>query len=478
MKRTRELSLRIKGLLRTAVVSLALAGASLAAPAGLGATEARADGIIKLTTSQRTRAIEVPLAKPTTFRTDSSFNEIVVGDPDIALVTPLTDRSFYVVGSRAGTTGIALFNEERELIGSIDVEVGPDTDRLNAALRTGLGDSAVSARREGGKVVLTGEASSSQAARKAREIASSFDKDVIDTVRVEGSMQVQLEVRFIEAQRNRTKELGISLDGGKGNGRFQTQTGTGMPGVMGSIISGSLPFGQIVGNMISHGMDIDVIIQALEEKGVARRLAEPNLVALSGDTASFLAGGEFPVPVAADSDEVTIEFKKFGVGLEFTPTVLENGLINMVISPEVSTIDPTSSVKFNNVEIPGLVVRRASTTVELRDGQSFVMAGLLQSTANYNLRKFPWLGDIPIIGALFRSTSYRKQETDLVIIVTPRLVNPLAPGAKIASPLDSETAPNDVDLFVNGKTGISRARLRTVAEAEEGILAAGHVLDF
>ncbi len=254
----------------------------------------------------------------------------------------------------------------------------------------------------------------------------------------------------------------------KHNGRFYGNTGgfTLSGGITTSLISGSLPFGQLVTNLIDHGLSVDVLVQALEQKGVARRLAEPNLVALSGDTASFLAGGEFPIPVAADNGQVSVEFKKFGVGLDFTPTVLDNGLINLQIAPEVSQIDPTASVRFNNIEIPGLIVRRAKTTVELRDGQSFVLAGLLQSTGNYDLRKFPWLGDIPILGALFRSSSYRKAETDLVIIVTPRLVHPLAPGARIASPLDGAAPPNDVDLFWNGRTEISRANLRRLAKAE------------
>ena len=182
--------------------------------------------------------------------------------------------------------------------------------------------------------------------------------------------------------------------------------------------------------------------------------------------------------IASDDGEVTVEFKKFGVGLEFTPTVLDNGLINMRIAPEVSAIDNTSGVKYNDVLIPGLVVRRAQTTVELRDGQSFVMAGLLQSTGNYDVRKFPWLGDLPILGPLFRSTSYRKQETDLVIIVTPRLVKPLAPGTQIATPLDSSSAPNEVDLFLDGKLEVNRAQMRVMAETADGILPAGHILDF
>ena len=211
-----------------------------------------------------------------------------------------------------------------------------------------------------------------------------------------------------------------------------------------------------------------MLVQALEQKGVARRLAEPNLVALSGDTASFLAGGEFPIPVAADNGQVSVEFKKFGVGLDFTPTVLDNGLINLQIAPEVSQIDPTASVRFNNIEIPGLIVRRAKTTVELRDGQSFVLAGLLQSTGNYDLRKFPWLGDIPILGALVPLKFVLPQGRN-----RPRHHRHAAPGSSAGAGRQHRLAarwaapPNDVDLFVNGRTEISRANLRRVAEGRE-----------
>jgi pilus assembly protein CpaC len=457
--------------LATNWIMAAVVGAGLIlSPLPFTSTSAMADSIIQIASSTKTRSIRIPTAKPTTFRTDVPFSEIVVGDPNLAIVTPLTDQSFYIVGSSKGTTGIALFNQDRELIGSLDVEIGADTDKLNKSLKTALGGSEVKAESQNGSVVISGKAKSPQAAAKARKIVESFDADAVDSMLVQSSTQVQLEVRFIEAQRNKTKELGIGLSGGKGRVSGAT-TG-------GALLSGSLPFGQFIGNLISHGLEVDVLIQALEAKGVARRLAEPTLVALSGDTASFLAGGEFPVPIASGDGQVTVEFKKFGVGLEFTPTVLDNGLINMRIAPEVSAIDNTSGVKYNDVLIPGLVVRRAQTTVELRDGQSFVMAGLLQSTGNYDVRKFPWLGDLPILGPLFRSSSYKKQETDLVIIVTPRLVKPLAPGTKIASPLDATTAPNEVDLFLDGKAEISRANMRVVAETENGILPAGHILDF
>ncbi|MCB1449127.1 MAG: type II and III secretion system protein family protein [Nitratireductor sp.] len=467
---------------KSAATAFVLVGLALATPLAMPLAAQAEESVVHLSPSRNTKTIQIPSAQPRTFRADASFSEIVVGDPEIAVVTPLTDRSFYVVGSKAGTTGVALYNEAKELVGMLDIEVGPDTAKLN---RT-IADTGVKAQSANGRVVLTGKAKSPSAAAKARNIAKQFDEDVVDSSEVNGSVQVQLEVRFVEAQRVNNKEIGASLYAQKGNGTkffggtngaVTSTPATGLT-LTNSLISGSLPFGNIVGRLLDAGMNVDALVHALETRGVARRLAEPNLVALSGDTASFLAGGEFPVPVSADNGKVTVEFKKFGVGLDFTPTVLDNGLINLQIAPEVSQIDPTSSVKFNDIEIPGLVVRRAKTTVELRDGQSFVMAGLLQSTNNYDVRKFPWLGDIPILGALFRSSSYRKQETDLVIIVTPRLVRPMAPGTRIATPLDASSSPNDVDLFLNGKTEISRANLRRVAESQSGTVRSGHIIDF
>ncbi|MGI9402408.1 MAG: type II and III secretion system protein family protein [Rhizobiaceae bacterium] len=435
------------------------------------------EGVIHLSSQTNTKSIQVGKGKTKTLKADKSFSEIVVGDPEIAVVTPLTDRTFYIVGTKPGITGIALYDENRDLVGMLDIEVGPDTSLLNKAIQS----SGVKAQSSNGRVVLTGKAKNPAAAAKARNIAKNFDEDLIDSTTVLPSTQVTLEVRFIEAARRKDKELGLSVlarKPGKYIGGTGGLTGLSLSSVSNSLISGAMPFGQILGTMLNHGVNVDVLVQALEQKGVARRLAEPNLTALSGDTASFLAGGEFPVPVAADNDRITIEFKKFGVGLDFTPTVLENGMINLQIAPEVSQIDPVSAVKFNDVEIPGLIVRRAETTVELRDGQSFVMAGMLQSNTNYDLRKFPWLGDIPILGALFRSSAYRKKETDLVIIVTPRLVRPMAPGTQIASPLDGNAPPNDVDLFLNGKTEISRANLRRVAAARAGAPRSGHIIDF
>jgi pilus assembly protein CpaC len=284
--------------------------------------------------------------------------------------------------------------------------------------------------------------------------------------------QVLLEVRFIEAARTAGRELGVNWDVVTSNLDFKTGIG---------LLGTNAPFGVMIGKLLSGGVDAESIIRSLEERGVARRLAEPNLVALSGDTASFLAGGEFPFPVQSTQNTITIEFKKFGVGLAFTPTVSSGGVINLKIEPEVSQIDPTNTVRVGNVEIPSLIVRRANTTIELRDGQSFAVAGLLQSINEVNQAQLPWIGNIPVLGALFRSASYQKRETDLVIIVTPRLVRPTRPGDLVRTPLDNTLPPNDVDFFLHGVSEWTPSMLRQ-ARIQSGALAdqrpfTGHVID-
>jgi pilus assembly protein CpaC len=230
----------------------------------------------------------------------------------------------------------------------------------------------------------------------------------------------------------------------------------------------------MLGRMLTGGTTIDVLINALEQKGLVRTLAEPNLVSLSGDTASFLAGGEYPIPIISNNGP-SIDYKPYGVGLSFTPTVLKDGLINIVIKPEVSQIDPSNSVSVGSFSVPALIVRRARTTVELRDGQSFMIGGLLQTVSKANLEQLPWLGDMPVLGSLFRSASYQKNETDLAIIVTPRVVRPARPDDPIKTPLDNTLPANDADLFLMGKTEISKPALS--ATLGGGRLFTGHILD-
>ena len=219
-----------------------------------------------------------------------------------------------------------------------------------------------------------------------------------------------------------------------------------------------------------------MLINALEERGLARSLAEPNLVALSGDTASFLAGGEYPIPVAGSLQQISVEYKRYGVGLAFTPTVLRGGLINLKIEPEVSQFDPANKVSLGNgLQVPALIVRRASTTIELRDGQSFVIGGLLQNSSRSNQEQVPWLGDLPILGQLFASRSYQKNETDLAIIVTPHIVQPARPGDAVKTPLDNTLPGNDSDFFLYGKAEIPRNARRTAIGAT--VPMSGHMLD-
>jgi pilus assembly protein CpaC len=317
--------------------------------------------------------------------------------------------------------------------------------------------------------------------------------------------QVMLEVRFLEVKRSASRDLGVQwnmfgnsvlANTGSGlpasqlpitqpGGAFQ-QPGTTVGGanllanqlpispvVAGGVLSGASPFGFLVGQLSNR---LQIAVNALETEGVARSLAEPNLVTLSGQTASFLAGGQFPVPEVGATGTPSFGFQPYGVGLSFTPTVLRDGLINLVVKPEVSEIDTSVTVTVAGTSVPGLTTRKASTTLELRDGQSFMLGGLLQNTNNNLKDQLPWLGDAPVIGALFRSTDYQKNETDLVIVVTPHLVRPLAPTDPVHSPLDNTLPPNDVDLFLLGKTEVSPALAR-LALGQLNRPYVGHILD-
>jgi pilus assembly protein CpaC len=240
----------------------------------------------------------------------------------------------------------------------------------------------------------------------------------------------------------------------------------------------SLPFGTMLAHVLGDGFSADILIQALEQKGLGRRLAEPNLTALSGEKASFLAGGEVPIPVSEDDrGRVTVTYKEYGVRLNFTPTVLDSGLINLKLEPEVSQIDPNVSFSRGSISIPAFITRRASTTIEVRDGQSFAMAGLLQSVNTRKQEQLPWIGQIPILGALFRSASFRKEETDLVIIVTPHLARPSKPGQPLRTPLDSAKPSNDLENFLLGRLETGTDMQHRTIEAKGVAGPYGHIVE-
>jgi pilus assembly protein CpaC len=345
----------------------------------------------------------------------------------------------------------------------VNVEVGHDVDSLTSRIRQFVPNSKIQATEVNGKVLLTGTVSDTVAMSRAMAIAEQVAPNAVtNAMTVRGSQQVLLEVRFIEASRDSARDLGVQWD-------VLGKHVTASTGIAGALASNQVPFGVALAKLLDGGTQADVIIQALEKRGLARRLAEPNLVALSGNTANFLAGGEFPFPVQGDYNKITVEFKRFGIGLAFTPTVLGEGQINLKIEPEVSEIDPTASLRVNGIEVPGLMVRRASTTVELRDGQSFAMAGLLYSNQIKNQSQLPWIGDVPVLGTLFRSAAFQRKETDLVIIVTPRLVRPSRPDQKLVTPLDSRLPSNDREFFLEGKQEVKAATPQPFQ---------GHILNF
>lgn len=479
--------------LRDLVIALVIAlAASILGMVGDAYAQSKS---IQISGNNRTVMVTVPIGKSEDVRTDTSFVDVVVGDPDVADVNPLTDRALSILGKKIGTTRVSVYAEGKKLVGIFDVEVSYDITRLTNELRRRFPGSQIQASTVNGRIMLSGEAPDAATLDKAVTIARQFGPGVINSVSVTSPQQVLLEVRFIEISRTASRELGVQWNrfgdnsiiniGNRVSANNLPLTAASIAGeAAAGVLSNSSPFGFLVGRIVSGGATTDVIINALEQKGIARSLAEPNLVALSGDTASFLAGGEYPIPVSGSFGSVTVDYKKYGVGLAFTPTVLGGGLVNMRIEPEVSQIDTTHTVTVSNgVSVPALIVRRASTTVELRDGQSFVIGGLLQSDGKNAIEQLPWLGSVPVLGALFSSKSYQKNETDLVIIVTPHIVRPARPGDEIKAPTDDTLPPNDVDFFLLGKTEVTREQAKQLTPKTARIAVAGdqpftgHMLD-
>ncbi len=414
---------------------------------------------------------------------------VAVGNPEIADATIAAGGTIVLTGKIPGSTNVIALDQNGQVFGYAVIEVELDASEIAAKVQAGIGSRTIHVGTRDSKIILSGTAPDAPTVDRAVTIASALapkDGGVINMIRVASPQQVLLQVRLIEVNRNASRELGFRWEyanGGSGARIGHVGPGVSVSDLLPAVASATLertgtpPFGQILGRFIGNSQQLDLIISALEEKGLARRLAEPNLVALSGDTADFLAGGEFPVPIASTTQAgvptITVDFKEFGVRLSFTPTVLADGDINLRLEPEVSEIDPTVSVNTGVISVPGLTKRRAKTTVELRDGQSFAIAGLLQAVSQSNIEQFPWLGSVPVIGALLRSTAFQQQETELVVIVTPHLVKPARPGDVVATPLDTTVPSNDVDLFLMGK--LDRKKVRPAA-VEEYITAAGAVV--
>ena len=434
--------------------------------------------------------IDVPvvLHKSETVRTDFPFGDAMVGDPEIADVVPLTNQSIYILGKKPGVTRLSLLDAKKQVLGVVDIEVTYDLDLMRRTLLTNPAFSKIKVSSMNGKVLLSGIAPDAPAMQRVVALAEQLaPHDVTNGMLVASPQQVMLEVRFIEATRDLARGVGVNwgtagkVGGTTGNGNIVsggvTDTGSGnfsnntVFNSAAGLASNLVPFGSFAARVFGGPVKADVMVSALEQQGLARKLAEPNLIALSGDTASFLAGGEFPFPVGVNSaGQVSVEFKKYGVGLAFTPTVLAEGQINLKIEPEVSELDTSHTVTMGSYQIPSISVRRASTTIELRDGQTFMMAGLLQGSHVADSQALPWVNQVPVMGALFSSQSFQKNETDLVILVTPRLIRPMVPGDKIATPLDNRKPANSGEFFLLGKQEVEVSKPKPAG--------GGHIIDF
>lgn len=458
MRPVRSLSARRKPTLWPAValvlVALSLLLASNAAEAQ-GTTGP--DSLLVPTADGMAGGMVVAVNKSQVLRVDRRFSDILVGNPEIADVMPLTDRSIYVLGKKLGSTNLTIYGPGNRLIAVVDLTVTYDVDGLKSRLHEIVPGETVEVRGINGGIVLSGAVSSPRQLDRVLSVAKRYAPDAVtNLLSVRGSQQVMLSVKVAEMRRSTARQLGlggITAGLGAGSNFNPADITASVPAIVGNVLDPQ--------SFLSAGLGIldgrwflQTALNALEDKGAVKVLAEPNLIALSGDTATFLAGGEFPIPVAQDTSNdgttITVEFKQFGVSLGFTPTVLDGDLINLVVSPEVSQIDRSTSVTVSGFTIPGLSTRRTTTTVELRDGQSFAVAGLLQSNFSDQISQIPGIGDLPVLGALFRSTEFQQNETELVIIITPHLVQPAPPGA-LAAPTDFFTPPTTAELFLLGK---------------------------
>ncbi|MDB5570853.1 MAG: hypothetical protein JWN93_2036 [Hyphomicrobiales bacterium] len=412
--------------------------------------------------------LRISVNKSQSVKLGYAFSDVLVGSTKVLDVIPLDERSLYVLGKEIGATNISVLDADKRLVAVIDVEVGLDVGSVAEKVAATAGASGIRVRSQGDKIILSGSAADAPTVDRAMQVAAALAPGgVINTTRILSPQQVMLKVRVVEVNRSAGRDLGLTwqkfgkggstIDGsrlGRGGVDYVSRdkdtgelTYRERPG-----IEALVPFARVLAGFGPSFKGLDLFIDALESKGLVRKLAEPNLISLSGERAEFLAGGEYPVTTpASGTSPATTTYKKFGVSLEFTPTVLSTGVINIRVTPEVSDVASTAGT--GN---PVFSTRRATTTVELRDGQSFALAGLLENSTERNIDQLPWIGSIPVLGALFRSTGFRSRETELVVIVTPHLVRPARPGDRIDTPLDGTQPANDADLFLAGKLEVEK----------------------
>jgi len=458
----------------------ALFSASLPAPMSYAQ-----NNTLRILRGTTTSAISVQLNQAVVMESEQAFAELSVANPSIADIATLSDKTIYVLGKSPGRTVMTLLGPDGKLITNVNIRVTPDLSEFKQLLKEIMPRENIQVRSANDGIVLSGSVSGPSKIALAIDLAQRYAPErVTNLLTVGGSQQVLLKVRFAEMQRSVAKTLsssigisstGSSLSGGISSGAGLASTGT--TGASGATLlndrSGAIGLG-----FTSGGLAINLLLEALESKGLVRTLAEPNLVALSGTEASFLAGGEFPIPVGSNNlTGIRIEFKPFGIEMKFIPTVLSGDLINLVMTTAVSAIDETNSINTNGITIPAFSRREASTSIEIRDGESLAIAGLLQDDFRDLSGQVPWLGDVPVLGALFRSAEYIRSQTELVIIVTPHLVSPVD-GDTLALPTDRVKLPSENDLFLFGRTeGGKRTRKGGTVASQDFSGSYGYVME-
>lgn len=411
-----------------------------------------AQNVLKIMRGTATSSIKVAVNRAIVMESDMPFAELSVANPGIADIATLSDRTIYVLGKSPGRTTLTLLAADGKLITNVDVQVSPDLAEFKERLREILPREPIEVRTANDGIVLSGRVSGKQHLQRALDLAERYAPErVTNLMTVGGSQQVMLKVRFAEMQRSVAKNLSASI-GVDVTGNTTSQVGTGRkittPGITGVAGANNANQGAFSIGFSSGDLAINLMLEALETKGLVRTLAEPNIVAISGNESKFLAGGEFPVPVA-DGDGIKIEYKPFGIELKFKPVVVQGDLIQLTLNTAVSELDTTQTITVGNTVVPAFSRREAQTVVEMRDGQSMAIAGLLQDNFIDAVQQVPWIGDVPILGALFRSSNYRREQSELVVIVTPHLVTPVN-GDSLTLPTDRVRIPNEAELFLLG----------------------------
>jgi pilus assembly protein CpaC len=442
----------------------ALAGLTLSLTAA-APTLAPADSLRVLRGSPSS-ALDVPMNRAIIVESEEPFTELSIANPGIADISSLSDRTIYVLGKEPGRTTLTLLGADGRLISNVEVHVSPDLAEFKERLSQIIPGENIEVRTANNGIVLSGTVSSLARMDRALDLAQRYAPErVSNLMMVGGTQQVMLKVRFAEMQRSVSKALSSSLSF-SGNAFNNTlgltggSSGTVSAGAVSNSLSGNLPgsnenAGVTLFNFGAGGLEVGILLEALESRGVVRSLAEPNLTALSGQTATFLAGGEYPVPIS-DGGDLSIQFKPFGVELSFTPVVVDEDIINLQLDAAVSSIDSANGIVIDGFAIDAFTRRETSTTVEMRDGESFAIAGLLSDDFTDISGQVPWVGDIPVLGALFRSAEYSRRQTELVIIVTPHLVTPTR-GEALALPTDRVRPPTEQDLFLFGRVARNTA---------------------